>query len=210
FPKPTQGIRAFVADARLMAKGVYYMAWLRSHGVPLVHGVTAFEASGSDRVEAIKWRQSNEATAQQHVLPCDAIACGFGLLSENQLASLLGCEFVFDEQDRAWQPRVGADGESSRANIYLAGDGARIGGADMAELTGQQCAYRLLQDLNLDYDAKQAKRVTKKIQRGRHTRLLIDNMFAPPVSWLDQADDALVVCRCEEICVGDVRRMLHE
>lgn len=210
FPKPVLGIRAFAADARLMAKGVYYMAWLRSHGVPLVHGVTAFEAIGNDRVEAIQWRQSNEPTAPQHMLPCDAVACGFGLRSESQLASLLGCEFAFDEQDRAWQPRIGAGGQSSRANIYLAGDGARIGGADMAELTGQQCAYRLLQDLNLDHDEKQAKRVAKEIQRGRHTRRLIDSMFAPPVSWLDQADDALIVCRCEEICVGEVRHMLRE
>jgi len=210
FPKPMQGVRAFAADALLMTKGMYYMGWLRGHGVPLVHGVTSFEAIGNDRVQAIEWRKSNTVTAQQHVLSCDAVACGFGLRSENQLASLLGCEFAFDEQDRAWQPRVDASGQSSRANIYLAGDGARIGGADMAELTGQQCAYRMLQEMKLDHDEKQAKRVIRKIRRGQHTRRLIDNMFAPPVSWLAQADDALIVCRCEEIRVADVRRMLQE
>ncbi|ETF04381.1 (2Fe-2S)-binding protein [Advenella kashmirensis W13003] len=210
FPEVRQGLRAFAADPLLMAKGGYYMAWLRMRGVPLIHDVSAFEAIGNNKVEAIRWRRDPSPMAQMQVLPCDAVACGFGLRSENQLASLLGCEFVFDEQDRAWLPRVQAGGQSSRANVYLAGDGMRIGGADMAELGGRQCAYRVMQDMGLAHDERQARRVSRQIARGRRTRQLIDDMFAPPTHWLDHADDTLVVCRCEEIRVGDVRRMLHE
>lgn len=208
FPTPGQGLQAFAADATLMAKGVYYMAWLRIHGVPLMHGVDAFEADGAARIESVRWRKQGDA--QMHTIACDAMACGFGLRSENQLASLLGCDFAFDQQDCSWQPTVQPDGKSSRANVYLAGDGMRIGGADMAELTGRQCAYSVLQDLGIPCDRRQVVQLTRQIARGRKTRQCIDRMFTLPTHWLDKADDALMICRCEEIRVGDVRQMLRD
>src|SRR5690606_17078784 len=203
-----QGVQAFAADASLMAKGVYYMGWLRARGVPIRHGVAAFTAEGTNRVEAVRWRQDGDSAMQS--LACDALACGFGLRSENQLASLLGCDFAFDQQDCSWQPLVQPGGQSSRANVYLAGDGMRIGGADMAELTGMQCAYSLLQDLDIHCDKKQVAQLARRIVRGRKTRQCIDHMFAPPAHWLDAAEDDLLICRCEEIRVGEVRQMLRE
>lgn len=208
FPTLRQGMQAFAADAPLMAKGVYYMAWLRAHGVPMRHGVAGFEADGVTRVDAVRWRKAADSAMQ--TVACDALACGFGLRSENQLASLLGCDFVFDEQDCTWQPLVQPGGQSSRANVYLAGDGVRIGGADMAELTGRQCAYSLLQDLGVHCDHKLVAQLARRIARGRKTRRCIDQMFAPPGHWLDAADDALMVCRCEEIRVGEIRQMLRD
>lgn len=209
FPAVMTGLRAFAADARLMSKGLYYMIWLRARGVRIVHDVSAFQVNGGNRVESISWRTGTGPASSQQTLSCDAVACGFGLRSENQLAALLGCDFVFDEQDGAWQPQVNEHGQSSRPNVYLAGDGMRIGGADMAELTGRHCAYGLLHDLTVAYDMKQSTKLAKRIKRGRQTRRLIDAMFAPPTHWLDTASDALLVCRCEEIRAGDIRQMLQ-
>ncbi len=208
FPTLRQGMQAFAADASLMAKGVYYMAWLRARGIPMMHGVAGFEANGLIRVESVRWQQNADSAMQ--TIACDALACGFGLRSENQLASLLGCDFVFDEQDCSWQPQVQPGGQSSRANVYLAGDGMRIGGADMAELTGRQCAYSVLQDLGISCDKQQVAQLARRIARGRKTRQCIDRMFAPPAHWLEAADDVLMICRCEEIRVGDIRQMLRD
>ncbi|PJX27636.1 FAD/NAD(P)-binding oxidoreductase [Advenella sp. S44] len=207
FPKLRQGLQAFSADAGLIAKGIYYMAWLRTRGIPLMHGVATFCVNGNEAVESISW-QTPQAAMQ--TLECDAVACGFGLRSENQLASLLGCDFVFDQQDQGWQPQVQAGGRSSLPNVYLAGDGMRIGGADMAELTGMECAYSVLQDLGIACEKKQVAQLARRITRGRKTRQCIDTMFAPPAHWLDAAADTLTLCRCEEICVGDVRQMLRD
>jgi len=208
FPTLRQGLQAFAADAVLMAKGIYYMGWLRARGVPLMHGVATFAAKGTTRVESVHWQKQGDSQVQ--TVDCDALACGFGLRSENQLASLLGCDFAYDPQDCSWQPNVQPDGTSSCADVYLAGDGMRIGGADMAELTGRQCAYSLLRDLGIPCDQEQVARLTRQIARGRKTRQCIDRMFAPPAHWLDEADDALMICRCEEIRVGDIRQMLRD
>ncbi len=117
---------------------------------------------------------------------------------------------MFDEQDHGWQPQVQTGGRSSLANVYLAGDGMRIGGADMAELTGMQCAYSVLHDLGIACEKKQVAQLARRITRGRKTRQCIDTMFAPPAHWLNAAADTLMLCRCEEISVGDVRQMLRD
>lgn len=209
FPKFMTGLRAFVADAALMSKGMYYMAWLRAHGVRVEHDVASFQVHGEDKVQGIRWQKAGaSADDASRTLPCDAVACGFGLRSENQLAALLECDFVFDEQDQAWLPQVDNGGRTARAYVYLAGDGMRIGGADVAELTGRQCAYSLLHDLNMPYDIQHSQRTARHLESARRTRRMIDTMFAPPLHWLDTADDALLLCRCEEIRVRDIRNML--
>ena len=209
FPHARQALRGFAADPGLMAKGMYYMARLRMRGVPIAHGVAAFTASGQDSVTGVQWTIGQDAQARVQTMSCDALACGFGLRSENQLAALLGCDFIFNEQDCAWQARADDYGCSSKGNIYLAGDGMCIGGADMAELTGICAAYRMLSALGIDHDGRHARKTAAKISRGRKIRAVIDSMFPLPERWLAEAEDGLLLCRCEEIRVGDVRAILR-
>src|SRR5690606_41768283 len=70
----------------------------------------------------------------------DALAVGHGLRAETQLADLLDCAFDFDGAQRAWLPRRDADGRSSVPGVYLAGDGAGIGGAHLAEIARERAA----------------------------------------------------------------------
>ncbi len=209
FPRARLALRGLAADPRLMAKGMYYMARLRMRGVPITHGVAAFNASGQDSVTGVQWTIGQDAQARTQTMSCDALACGFGLRSENQLAALLGCDFIFNEQDCAWQAKTDDCGRSSQGNIFLAGDGMCIGGADMAELTGIRAAYQMLSALGVAHDERHARRTAEKIAQGRKTRIAIDKMFPLPERWMAAAEDALLLCRCEEIRVGDVRSVLH-
>ncbi|MDP9810367.1 NADPH-dependent 2,4-dienoyl-CoA reductase/sulfur reductase-like enzyme [Rhizobium tibeticum] len=84
-----------MAGGRMFAKGLYYMAWLRTHGVPIKTGVEPLEVlkASDGRVAGLLYRQSKTETT----LSCDALAIGFGLTAETQLADLLGVDFRFDE-----------------------------------------------------------------------------------------------------------------
>uniref|UniRef100_UPI0028AC86A6 NAD(P)/FAD-dependent oxidoreductase n=1 Tax=Achromobacter animicus TaxID=1389935 RepID=UPI0028AC86A6 len=124
----------------LLAKGLYYMAWLRAHGVPLRSGVRPVAVQGGDRVTGLSYTRNGRT----HTLDCDAVGFGLSLRSETQLASLIGCDFEFNERDRNWIPRRDAAGRSSLAGVYVAGDGAGIAGADAAELAGERAALALL------------------------------------------------------------------
>jgi len=83
------------------------------------------------------------------------------LRSEIQLAELAGCEMTFDPLMRQWRPVADTLGRSSHSDVYLAGDGARICGADGAEITGSLAAsastslltqVQYLQFLHFKYD----------------------------------------------------------
>jgi NADPH-dependent 2,4-dienoyl-CoA reductase/sulfur reductase-like enzyme len=74
-----------------LAKGLYFLAWLHCHGVKVVEGVEKIAVKGEQKVETISWHKDG----REQTLECDAVASGFGLRSETQLADLAGCAFEF-------------------------------------------------------------------------------------------------------------------
>jgi len=190
----------------LLAKGVYYLAWLKTHGVPVYDNVTELMAEGRERIAGVKWRN---AKGQEQSLKCDALATGFGLRSETQLADLLGCAFDFDRLNQQWLPRRDAAGRSSLPNVYLAGDGSGIAGADAAELGGRRAALALLEDLGHTVDQQEVRRIQAATNRIGHFRRGLERAFAPPVHWARKAADETIVCRCEEVSAGALRESVH-
>jgi hypothetical protein len=198
----------------VLAKGLYYVAWLRAHGVRLQGGVRpvqVLESAGDARdardrrVTGVVWRDAQG----EHTLDCDAIGFGYALRSETQLADILGCNFTFDTLQRAWLPERDAAGRASVAGVYLAGDGAGIMGADAAEWAGERAALALLADAGTGVDAADAARAAtleSQLARTRRFRLGLERAFPFPTDWAAQAPDDLVICRCEEITAGDLRR----
>ena len=195
---------ALLQQPAVLAKGLYYIAWLRAHGVPVHAGVRPVRAGGQTRVTALEWRDARGA----HSLACDAIAFGYGLRSETQLADILGCRFVFDDLQRAWLPERDSAGRASVGGVYLAGDGAGILGADAAEWAGERAALALLEDRGLALDPDQRVRAAlleEKLARQRRLRGGLERAFPLPSDWAAQALDELVICRCEEVTAGDLR-----
>ena len=116
---------AMLTQPAVFAKGVYYVGWLRAHGVALHSGVRPLRVLGDEaqgRVTGVAWQDGNE----ERTLACDAIGFGYALRSETQLADLLGCRFDYAPMHRAHLPVRDAAGRSSVEGVYLAGDGAGI------------------------------------------------------------------------------------
>ncbi|OWT75086.1 MULTISPECIES: NAD(P)/FAD-dependent oxidoreductase [unclassified Achromobacter] len=185
----------------LLAKGLYYMAWLRRHGVTLHEGVRPLRVVGDTRVEAVEF----QAGTQTMTVACDALGFGLGLRSETQLASLAGCRYAFNARDRAWLPTHDAAGRSSVAGVYLAGDGAGIAGADAAELSGERAALALLQDMGRQVDPRHVRSLDGKLLRWQRIRDALERAFPFPDDWAAGIEDDVMVCRCEEISAGTLR-----
>ena len=210
-----QQIAATPKLARLpstFAKGLYYVGWLKTHGVRIERGVSLVGIRGTHGVNAIEWRASAGSSSTE-TLACDAVGISFGLKPETQLADLAGCRFRFDTSNRCWLPELDAAGRSSVRGVYLAGDGAGIAGADAAELAGRRAALALLDDLGIAHprgpgmpDAASLERGIKRIAVFREG---IETAFAPPAHCAAQWPDDMLVCRCEEIDAGTVRRCIR-
>jgi NADPH-dependent 2,4-dienoyl-CoA reductase/sulfur reductase-like enzyme len=195
---------ALLSQPALLAKGLYYLGWLRMHGVRMQGGVRPVKVRGNARVTGVAWSDGHA----EHALDCDAIAFGYALRSETQLADILGCRFRFDRLHHAWLPEHDAAGRSSVAGVYLAGDGARILGADGAEWAGERAALALLTDTGKGAaaaDSARAAMLERRLARSLRFRAGLERAFPLPAQWAARAADELVVCRCEEITAGAMR-----
>lgn len=194
------------------AKGLYYVGWLKAHGIRIERGVQLVGIRGALNVESIEWRGSSVNSPSESI-QCDAVGVSFGLKPETQLADLAGCRFRFDALNRCWLPELDSAGRSSVRGLYLAGDGAGIAGADAAELAGRSAALALLDDLGIAHPRgpgmSDAASLERGLQRIAVFRAGIETAFAPPANCAAQWPDDMTVCRCEEIDAGTLRHCIR-
>jgi bacterioferritin-associated ferredoxin len=100
---------------------------------------------------------------------------------------------------------VDAWGVTSLPNIVVAGDGAGIGGARVAALSGRIAALGVAQALGrIDMAMRDAAAAPLRAAQARQraVRPLLDSLYAPRPRVLDAAT---IVCRCEEVTAGQIR-----
>lgn len=189
-----------------LAKGLYYRAWLTAHGIAVHQGATLIEVVGEQKVEAVTWQRAGS----RYSMACDGLAFAHALRSETQLADLLGCQFTWSPLNRAWLPSRDRAGRSSVPSVYLAGDGAGIMGADAAEMAGERAALALLEDMGITIDSERGPQLERQLARIQGFRVGLEAAFPFPEQWASQAPDDLMLCRCEEISVGEVRQVVAQ
>ncbi|AWN45942.1 FAD/NAD(P)-binding oxidoreductase [Methylobacterium terrae] len=190
-----------------LAKGLWYTLRGALGGTPVRSGIRAVAVEGARHVEALAWE---DARGRRHTIPCDAVGVSFGLRSEAQAADLAGCRFVFEPVTRQWQPERSAEGRASHPHVYLAGDGSGIGGADVAELQGERTALALLADLGRPRDAAREARLDRRLARQARFRAALEAAYPYPHHLVDGIADDEIVCRCEGITAGAIRRTAAE
>jgi hypothetical protein len=95
-------------------------------------------------------------------------------------------------------------------HVYLAGDGACIGGADVAELQGRRTALAILEDLGRSVDARAVAGLERALARQARFRRALDAAYPFPQHLLDAVPDDELVCRCEGITAGALRAAARE
>lgn len=160
-----------------------------------------------DRIEAdergpvaVLWR---DGAGREQRTPCDAVGLGWHLRAETRLADLAGCDFAYDETWRQWLPQADAMGRAGRG-VYLAGDGLRILGADGAEVAGRLAAAACLQDLGLPAAGVSSEK--RRVARFRRFAHGVAQAFPWPSQATTGLPDETVVCRCEGVTAGELRK----
>ncbi|WP_433783376.1 FAD-dependent oxidoreductase [Pseudomonas frederiksbergensis] len=206
FSAQARALPGLLSQPATLAKGLYYRTWLTAHSIPVHQGASLSGIDGQQRVQSLIWRNAKG----QHRIDCDAVAFAHGLRSETQLADLLGCEFTWNPLNRAWLPQRDSAGRSSVAEVYLAGDGAGIMGADAAEMAGERAALALLEDSGHLLPPQRATQLEQSLKAIGRFRQGLERAFAFPESWAADAADDLMICRCEEVRAGDIRQVVRE
>jgi NADPH-dependent 2,4-dienoyl-CoA reductase/sulfur reductase-like enzyme len=183
-------------------RGLRYTAALKRSGVPVAEGAVPLAIEGESRVAALRWR---DASGTEHRTACDAVALGWGLKPEAQLADLAGVPFAFDDVQRSWVPRRDGAGRTPVKGVYLAGDGAAIGGAEVAELAGARAALALLADHGLPADLALTTHLDRRLRTEARFRVALERAFPFPAHLAAAMPDETLLCRCEAITAGELR-----
>ncbi|MCE0495263.1 NAD(P)/FAD-dependent oxidoreductase [Vibrio salinus] len=188
---------------KVMLKGLYYLASLKRAGVKIIHNARLNEAEGDNKVTGIKWNNS-KAPEQTHHITCNAIAFGYGLRSETQLADLLGCQFHYHPIHHDWLPVLNEQ-QTSIPDLYMTGDNSGISGVYAAQISGKKAANQILNKLGLPVSNKKAKKLNRQLNHLKIFSHGLAQAFPFPELWAQDVSDDTVVCRCENITAGDIR-----
>ena len=195
------GVMSARGAERLLAQGVEpgqrvvvagYGRWvaeasatLRAGGVNVVEVVDA--SSGRMVVRA----EGERALARvwvdaQRMVDADALVLAYGLLPENQLARLAGCQF---EGSQWVQPRVVRDAwmRTTAPGVLVAGDAGGIVGETIARAHGRRAGLAAAMDAGLVVDGTPTAEGDAQVGD------------APPPGVYALWDADTVICRCEDV-----------
>jgi NADPH-dependent 2,4-dienoyl-CoA reductase/sulfur reductase-like enzyme len=189
---------------RYLAKGSGMLVEIRRAGVPRYTGCTGLQVEGDEVAQAIVFQHRG----RRRRIECEHVLLHQGVVPNIQATRALGVEHVWDEAQRCFKPRLDPFGRTSNPAIYVAGDGGGIGGAHAAEHAGRLAALSVGLALGVlpqsDFD-RDSQTLRRALQRELAIRPFLEALYAPMPEILRPADDT-IVCRCEEVTAGDIRR----
>jgi glycine/D-amino acid oxidase-like deaminating enzyme len=215
-PRPSVGAwRAALAAARtapgLLADGWRYLRLLRRHGVPVLWGRTVVAAEGNDQLQRVRSmrldREGRTVAGSEQHFEADALCVGYGFLPSTELARMLGCRQQFVSRHLGYLAvATDAEGRSSVPGVFVVGDGADMGGSQVALARGTLAGVAAARALGLR--AQEPANTRGELRRAEAFQQALWTLFQAPPLRLADVPDATVLCRCEEITFGDVRRQV--
>jgi len=131
-------------------------------------------------------------------IPCDLLACGYGLIPNIDLAAALDCEL--EDLENYEKVVVNEWQASTQENIYCAGEGTGIGGVDLALAEGHIAGYAAS-----GQDAKAQKHFNdRKKWQAFAARLHRSFALRPELKQLCVNDT--IVCRCEDVSYQELKK----
>jgi NADPH-dependent 2,4-dienoyl-CoA reductase/sulfur reductase-like enzyme len=139
----------------------------------------------STEAGAVTLRQGGRTWTER----CDYLACGFGLVPNTELPMLIGCGTAVDEFQ-----------QTAAAGVYAAGEVTGIGGLDLSLVEGEIAGHAAVgrQD--------RARHLFPARERHRRFARALDRAFALRPELKTLAEEDTLVCRCEDVPFGRIRR----
>jgi NADPH-dependent 2,4-dienoyl-CoA reductase/sulfur reductase-like enzyme len=188
---------------RDLAKGLAMIAELRRLGVPLRRCVRGLRAVGRRRIEGVAWNGGEIAA--------DLLLLHEGIIPNTQIGLALQLAHVWDEAQLCWRPVVDEWGRTSLPGVAIAGDAAGIAGAAAAVSAGRLAALDAAHLMGRIDEAERngrAATLRESLAREIALRPFLDALYRPADPVLCPEDD-VIVCRCEEVTAGQIRRAVR-
>jgi NADPH-dependent 2,4-dienoyl-CoA reductase/sulfur reductase-like enzyme len=145
----------------------------------------------------------------KETLEVDTICVSYGFAPSIELSLHLGCTQDYNPELGVYFPRHDERMQTTQKGVFVAGDVSGIGGKIMADLQGQVAGISALEMLGITSQAE-AKSLRAglqpKIRREQRFAQLMWKRFRIKPGYFKLASDEVVVCRCENVTAGQIRR----
>lgn len=199
----------FLAAPGYLAKGLAMLSELKAAGVPIYKDVGKLAIKGDDQVRGIEFVSGGT----RRTLEVDTVFLHQGVVPNGNLAWSLNLEHAWDEAQRCYRPTLDAFGRSSNPGVLVAGDAGGIIGAKGAEYMGRIAAAAAAKDLGklgLGELVECTNALRLQLRKHRAARPFLDALYRPAQQWIAPQDTDTIVCRCEEVRAGEIRRLLTQ
>ncbi len=210
---------------RQLLDGSRYLATLRRAGVQVLGGHAVVEVAGDGRAQVATLApigpDGRALQRGKRRVEVDAVCLGFGFVPSSELARSLGCVADLDERSGALVVRRDRAGRTSVPGVLVAGDGGRIGGAEVARASGTLAGIAAAEvarrragrrtpgrpgsreRLTL---AAGRRRAELQLRRDEAFQGALWGLFAAPRLVEQLAEAGTIVCRCEEVTLSELER----
>ncbi|WP_136805799.1 NAD(P)/FAD-dependent oxidoreductase [Desulfosediminicola flagellatus] len=199
---------ASLLDSPYLGKGLGMALQIVKGKIPIVSGVKNIRAVGKDRLEKVVY----EVLGKQKELYTGTLMRHEGVIPRTHILNSMKVEHAWDSVQRYWYPVVSECGATSIDGIYLAGDAGYVHGGDASILKGRLSGIDAARSLGVISDSEARFRSAEPLavlRRMRIARGFLRYVFAPNPGIFDVSDDTMV-CRCECVTAGDIRRAVRE
>lgn len=183
---------------RYLTKGLALMRKVKAAGVPIHRHAHAMKIEGDHAARALTFT----AGGQRQRIETTSIALHQGVVPNQQITRLMRADHRWDASQHCFRPILDEQGQTSVPGLYVAGDGAGIGGAKMAALQGRLVALSIAGG-----DPSRIARLRASMAQDAAIRPLLETLYAPAPDILAPNDDT-IICRCEEVTAGTIRAMV--
>jgi len=189
-----------------LSKGIRMLRHLRSHGVPVYAGARDLAVQGTDHVQAICFNHQGKNKRIETRL----ILLHQGVVPNTQLSWSLEVKHTWSNVRVCWEPQTDRYGQIEDTNIYVTGDSRRIVGAKASASQGRLAVIAIAKTLSRQPNANFLPResvVHKRLWRQLLSRPFLDTLYRP--AQRIPKEDSVVVCRCEEVTAGQIRKYVE-
>jgi NADPH-dependent 2,4-dienoyl-CoA reductase/sulfur reductase-like enzyme len=185
---------------------------MQKAGVGIRWGHCVWRAEGEGCVERAVIGPAGGAptSVPAETVAADTICLGHGFVPAVQLSRLAGCQHRYQPVQRSYVPVRDRWLQTTLAGLFVAGDGAGISGKDVARLEGRLAALGAARVLDRAVPTGQIEALRSDLRRQRRFAAMLDDLFPLSAHLADLLTDDTLLCRCEEITVGQVRQAIAE
>jgi len=191
-------LNGLFAAPGILATAAKHRARILRSGLRLKTGWMICEARGDETLREIAiapiGMDGRPVLKKKRWMQADILVVGYGLLPGSETARMFGCSMEMNPQLNGFVPLRDAHLETSVRDIYAIGDGAGIGGVEIALLEGRIAALSIL---GAPVPPSLARRY-RSLDRYRRKLNIAYRMSNSLIA----ATEETIVCRCEEITLG--------